>query len=130
MPWVWSIASRPGAPLDARVARHQWPRRLCSGTISGVATRRYHGLLIAALPAPLGPQMMLNHLAEQLRLPMATCVQLGGEERAEQRSELPAAHYLTEFRLEIGLPVWRYEVERYRRSKSACCCRTGRTRCT
>ena len=25
-----------------------------SGTISGVASRRYHGLLIAALPAPLG----------------------------------------------------------------------------
>ena len=26
-----------------------------SGTVAGVATRRYHGLLIAALPAPLGP---------------------------------------------------------------------------
>ena len=25
-----------------------------SGTIAGVSTRRYHGLLIAALPAPLG----------------------------------------------------------------------------
>ena len=25
-----------------------------SGTVSGVITRRYHGLLIAALPAPLG----------------------------------------------------------------------------
>ena len=25
-----------------------------SGTVAGVATRRYHGLLIAALPAPLG----------------------------------------------------------------------------
>ena len=26
-----------------------------SGTISGAITRRYHGLLIAALPAPLRP---------------------------------------------------------------------------
>ena len=26
-----------------------------SGTVSGAITRRYHGLLIAALPAPLGP---------------------------------------------------------------------------
>jgi len=25
-----------------------------SGTVAGVITRRYHGLLIAALPAPLG----------------------------------------------------------------------------
>ena len=39
-----------------------------SGTVAGVATRRYHGLLIAAMPAPLGRMMMLNHLSEQLRL--------------------------------------------------------------
>ena len=38
-----------------------------SGTISGVATRRYHGLLIAALPSPLGRMMMFNHLVEQIR---------------------------------------------------------------
>jgi hypothetical protein len=25
-----------------------------TGTIAGVATRRYHGLLVAALPVPLG----------------------------------------------------------------------------
>ena len=37
-------------------------------------TRRYHGLLIAALPAPLGRMMMLNHLGEQLRLPDGTDV--------------------------------------------------------
>ena len=33
-----------------------------SGTISGVVTRRYHGLLISALAPPLGRTMMLSRL--------------------------------------------------------------------
>ncbi len=37
-----------------------------SGTVCGVPTRRYHGLLIAALPSPLGRTMMLNRLHEQV----------------------------------------------------------------
>jgi predicted glycogen debranching enzyme len=81
-----------------------------SGTISGVPTRRYHGLLIAALPAPLGRMVMLRHLREQLRFPDGTVVQIGGEERDENDLEMPAANFLTEFRLENGLPVWRYQV--------------------
>ena len=39
-----------------------------SGTVAGVVTRRYHGLLVAALPAPLGRYVMLNHLLERVRL--------------------------------------------------------------
>ncbi|MCA9118388.1 MAG: glycogen debranching enzyme N-terminal domain-containing protein, partial [Planctomycetaceae bacterium] len=39
-----------------------------SGTIAGVATRRYHGLLIAALPAPHGRTLLLSHLTERLRM--------------------------------------------------------------
>jgi glycogen debranching enzyme len=39
-----------------------------SGTVSGAARRRYHGLLVAALPAPLGRVLMLNGLAEELHL--------------------------------------------------------------
>ena len=31
-----------------------------SGTVTGAITRRYHGLLIAALPNPLGRMMMLE----------------------------------------------------------------------
>ncbi|HKC85328.1 MAG TPA: glycogen debranching enzyme N-terminal domain-containing protein, partial [Blastocatellia bacterium] len=51
-----------------------------SGTIAGVVTRRFHGLLIAALPAPLGRTMMFNHLIELLTLPGGQTVQLCGEE--------------------------------------------------
>ena len=49
-----------------------------SGTISGVVNWRYHGLLIAALPEPLGRTLMLNHLAECVRLKDGRVVQFGG----------------------------------------------------
>src|SRR3954471_687523 len=80
-----------------------------SGTIIGVASRRYHGLLVAALPAPLGRQMMLNPLSELVRLDDDTTALLGGEERAGSL-DVHGASYLTEFRLEMGLPVWSYRV--------------------
>lgn len=80
-----------------------------SGTVGGVATRRYHGLLIAAMPAPLGRMMMLNHLSEQIRLSDGTVVLLSGEERVPQL-RVHGAAYLKEFRLENGLPVWRYQI--------------------
>src|SRR5689334_17482922 len=51
-----------------------------SGTIAGLATRRYHGLLVAALPNPLGRVVMLNHLVERVTLPTGSSTQLSGEE--------------------------------------------------
>ena len=79
-----------------------------SSTIAGVCTRRYHGLLIAALPTPVGRTVMLNHLAQLLQLPDKRVVRLSGEERPNAAYELP--EILTEFRLEMGLPVWRYRI--------------------
>jgi predicted glycogen debranching enzyme len=81
-----------------------------SGTLSGVPTRRYHGLLVAALPTPLGRTLMFNHLSEWLRLPAGERQQIGGQERAGGQLEWPGAKHLREFRLEEGLPVWRYEL--------------------
>ena len=52
-----------------------------SGTICGAATRRYHGMLIAAQPAPLGRVMMVNHLREFIRLPDYRTLPFGGEEK-------------------------------------------------
>jgi predicted glycogen debranching enzyme len=77
--------------------------------VAGVATRRYHGLLIAALPAPHGRVMMLNHLAERAALADGTAVWLGGREQTG-RLTLRNAGALTEFRLENGLPVWIYDL--------------------
>src|SRR5882724_6336767 len=81
-----------------------------SGTVSGAITRRYHGLLIAALPAPLGRMVMWNHVSEFLRFSDHDIVSLGGEERAGGQLDLKGADWLHEFRLEDGLPVWTYRV--------------------
>jgi predicted glycogen debranching enzyme len=80
-----------------------------SGTVTGEITRRYHGLLIAALPDPLGRLMMLNGLSERLRLPDRRVFYTGAGELtgAPPEQSLP----LAEFRLEAGLPVWKYEVD-------------------
>jgi predicted glycogen debranching enzyme len=82
-----------------------------SGTLAGVPTRRYHGLLVAALSTPLGRTVMFNHLSEWLRLPTGARHQIGGQERAGGQLEWPGAKHLREFRLEEGLPVWRYELD-------------------
>src|SRR5436309_14749944 len=71
-----------------------------SGTISGIVTWRYHGLLIAALPAPYGRMVMLNHLAEYLILPSGARLQIGGEEPSQPEDRVGNCHWLTEFRLE------------------------------
>jgi len=81
-----------------------------SGTISGAITRRYHGLLIAALPAPHGRVVMWNHVSEFPRFSDDDVISLGGEERAGGQLDLKGADWLNEFRLEDGLPVWTYRV--------------------
>src|SRR5258708_15567047 len=82
-----------------------------SGTVPGVITRRYHGLLIAALPGPFGRMVMLSHVAEQVRFPDGRKIEVGGRERSGDAPDAHGTGYLTEFRLEMGLPVWRYDVE-------------------
>src|SRR3989337_1472916 len=63
-----------------------------SGTVAGVVTRRYHGLLIAALPAPLGRMVMLNHLLERVRLPGGRLVWLrGGDDTSPAHNAARAA---------------------------------------
>ena len=78
-----------------------------SGTVSGTMTRRYHGLLIAAFPAPLGRMILLNDLNEEVHFPGGRLVHLSS--RYGDSAE-PIAR-LIEFRLEMGLPVWRYQID-------------------
>ncbi|MBF0130726.1 MAG: glycogen debranching enzyme N-terminal domain-containing protein, partial [Alphaproteobacteria bacterium] len=70
-----------------------------SGPVHGPPGRRYHGLLVAALPPPLGRMVMLNHLDERVRLPDGRDFVLGAE--AERVA----------FHLDLGLPVWRYDLD-------------------
>ena len=106
----------PPDPNPDRLLEYEWlvtngMGGYASGTVSGVVTRRYHGLLVAALPNPLGRVVMLTHLFEQLRLPDGRRIELRGEETEFGDLELHGETFLREFRLEHGLPHWQYHVD-------------------
>ncbi|HVZ73181.1 MAG TPA: amylo-alpha-1,6-glucosidase [Polyangia bacterium] len=93
-----------GQTAPAALAEREWivgngMGGYASGTISGRITRRFHGLLVAALRNPLGRTMMLNQLTEWVTFADGHTISLGGD----------GAAALAEFRLELGLPVWRFE---------------------
>jgi predicted glycogen debranching enzyme len=75
-------------------------------SLAGACTRRYHGLLVAALPAPFGRTVMLSHLGESLQLPDGRSFALAAQESGDGRLQWPQAD--VEFELELGLPLWRY----------------------
>jgi predicted glycogen debranching enzyme len=84
-----------------------------SGTISGIVTRRYHGLLVSALPAPIGRMVMLSQVDAQIRLPSGRVIALAPQPptATDGAPPDPRAMSLVEFRLELGLPIWRFEGE-------------------
>ncbi|HXJ24026.1 MAG TPA: amylo-alpha-1,6-glucosidase [Polyangia bacterium] len=77
-----------------------------SGTVGSTPTRRSHGLLIAALPAPLGRTMMLNHVIETLVPADGPPIRLSGLD-GPASAELP--DHLIDFSLANGRPIWRFE---------------------
>jgi len=79
-----------------------------SGSVLGPITRRYHGLLIAALSNPAGRYMMLHALSERFRMPGQGVLFAGPRDFARVTDE--TALTPTEFRLECGLPVWIYDL--------------------
>jgi glycogen debranching enzyme len=101
-----------GEPMDALLTREWLVTNgiggYATGSIAGAATRRYHGLLVAALPVPLGRTVMLNHLEESIVAGNAT-LYLSGDEPSAGAVRLPDVGLLADFRLELGLPVWRFE---------------------
>jgi predicted glycogen debranching enzyme len=80
-----------------------------SGTVTGPLTRRYHGLLIAALPNPLGRYMVLNALCERIKLPEHGEFFVGPRQLANATAD--AQLVAEEFRLEAGLPVWTFHID-------------------
>jgi predicted glycogen debranching enzyme len=93
--------SRDENPVED--ARREWlvPNGLggfASATISGEITRRYHGFLVAALPAPLGRIVMLNDVELSLECPDGSA------------PLIHEAGRFIGFTLAMGLPSWRYEI--------------------
>jgi len=107
---------RPGAePARAETyLQHEWIVTnglggYASGTVCGHPTRRYHGLLIAALPTPLGRTMTLCQLTERLVLADGTVISFGFE---GPHSSAPSqcSRHLANFQLAAGLPVWQFKL--------------------
>jgi predicted glycogen debranching enzyme len=88
-----------------------------SGTVGGTLTRRFHALLIAALPTPFGRTVMLNALWERLRWPDGRVVSLTRLVETGAGREFDSTAYLKAFQLQQGLPVWEYECEGVRFEK-------------
>jgi len=78
-----------------------------SGTIAGGMTRRYHGLLIAALQPPLGRTQLVAVLDETARYGDATYA-LATHRWASGAVDPQGFLYLESFRLEGATPVWTY----------------------
>ena len=78
-----------------------------SGTIATGMTRRYHGLLIAALQPPVGRNQLVAVLDETVRHGVATYA-LATHRWASGAVDPQGFLYLESFRLEGTTPVWTY----------------------
>lgn len=78
-----------------------------SGTVGEANTRRYHGLLVAALAPPLGRTMTVAKLDVTARY-CDNDYPLTSNEFADGSVEPPGYRHIERFRLEYGLPVWEY----------------------
>ena len=81
-----------------------------SGTLAGVNTRRYHGLLVAAVTPPVGRTVLVGGLVEWAscggrRYPLST------HEYGDGTIDPHGYRQLQEFALEGMLPVWTYALD-------------------
>ncbi len=80
-----------------------------SGTVAGSLTRRYHGLLMAALTPPLGRTLLVSKLEETVKYGEQT-VQLSTNHWDGGTIAPTGFLYLERFRLEGTTPVWTYAI--------------------
>jgi predicted glycogen debranching enzyme len=110
MPWVQTEETDPVLLLTREWLVTNGLGGYASASVSGACTRRYHGLLVSALPAPLGRMVMLSHFAEEIAMPDESVIDFSAEEINEEHLNLHSSEFLSEFRLEAGLPTWRYDI--------------------
>jgi predicted glycogen debranching enzyme len=79
------------------------------GTVAGLRTRRYHGLLVVATDPPRGRQMALASLDPVLVVGGAR-IRLGVHQWAGTTVQPQGYQLLESFALVDGVPVWRWQV--------------------
>jgi predicted glycogen debranching enzyme len=80
-----------------------------AGSIGGARTRRYHGLLVAALKPPVDRTVLVAKLDAMARYGNAT-VALGTNEYGDGTIDPRGFERLERFRLEGLIPVWEYVI--------------------
>ncbi len=78
-----------------------------SGTLAGLLTRRYHGLLVAALAPPLGRTLLVSKLEERVEYDGLTLA-LSSNRWADGSVDPHGHHHIERFHLEGTTPVWTY----------------------
>ena len=82
-----------------------------AGTVSGFITRRFHGLLIAALPGAAGAHDDAQYLSERVRMPDRSVATLNGREKEEGVWSPESRRILSTFVCkrvcQLDLPRWR-----------------------
>jgi predicted glycogen debranching enzyme len=80
------------------------------GTVSGLRTRRYHGLLVVAGEVPARRMLGLAALDLAVTQPSGALVRLGVHEWASGAVEPQGYALMESFELRDGVPVWRWRV--------------------
>ncbi|WP_433603897.1 amylo-alpha-1,6-glucosidase [Dactylosporangium sp. CA-139114] len=79
------------------------------GTVSGLRTRRYHGLLVVAEPGGSARRLGLAAIEPVVRIGDAT-VRLATDEWAGGSVDPAGYRHLAEFRIDEGVPRWRWDL--------------------
>ncbi|WP_327034821.1 amylo-alpha-1,6-glucosidase [Micromonospora ureilytica] len=80
------------------------------GTVGGLRTRRYHGLLVVPGETPASRQVGLASLDPAVTLPSGARVRLGAHEWASGDVDPRGFELLERFDLVDGLPRWRWRI--------------------
>ena len=80
-----------------------------SGTVAGPLTRRYHGLLVAALTPPVGRTVLVTKLDETVEY-AGTRAELAANRWADGAVAPDGYRHIESFRLDGTTPVWTYAV--------------------
>jgi len=80
-----------------------------SGTVAGILTRRYHGLLVAALNPPVGRYLLVAKFDEIAEY-QGKSFELSSNRWADGAVDPKGYVYIESFYMDGGVPVWNYAV--------------------
>lgn len=127
--WEWLFLREDAVIKISRTILHDVERALsrewlvtngiggyASSSVVGANTRRYHGLLVASLPAPTERQVLLSRVDEEVTIGGRT-VPLGTNEYHDGTIHPCGFKRISSFRLELGIPTWEFAVGGMRLTK-------------